>query len=399
MTRQINKLTAVTLKSLSAGKHEDGAGLRFVKADTGSAKWVFRYSVYGRRREMGLGPWPDITLKMAREIAADARKLARQNIDPIAQRQAERREAQRNLHLLEDVARDCFEARKAELRGDGKAGRWFSPLEIHILPRLGKMPMAEVDQIAVRDALAPIWHDKAETARKAANRLNLVLRHAAALGLTVDLQAVDKAHALLGRRRHEATPIEAMPWQEVPAFYASLGNSVTELALRLLILTGVRSAPIRFATFNQFDMEACIWTIPADHMKGRKGAVKDLRVPLSPETMAVVKEAILHGGEFLFPGLRGKPISDMTMSKHMKDRGMSARPHGFRSSLRTWAEDTGQPFEVAEMALGHVVGNAVERAYQRSDLIEKRTPFMASWADHVTGNSGGSVVKLSGARS
>ena len=117
-------------------------------------------------------------------------------------------------------------------------------------------------------------------------------------------------------------------------------------------------------------------------------------MPLSDEAMSVVHEALRHDGHILFPGLKGKPISDMTMSKYMRDRDMIARPHGFRSSLRTWAEDTGQPFEVAETALGHSIGNKVERAYQRSDLIEKRHPFMASWADHVTGKGGSSVVPL-----
>ncbi|WP_367647177.1 tyrosine-type recombinase/integrase [Ruegeria arenilitoris] len=268
-----------------------------------------------------------------------------------------------------------------------------------MLPKLGKLPVSQVDQIAVRDALAPIWHEKAETARKAANRLNIVLKHAAALGLTVDLQAVDKARQLLGKQRHEAKRIEAVAWQEVPAFYATLWDGVSKLALRLLILTGVRSAAIRFATPEQFDFDAGIWTIPAAHMKGREGATDDFRVPLTDEAVKVVSEALRHGGEVLYPGLRGKLISDMTMSKFMKDRGMTARPHGFRSSLRTWAEETGQPFEVAETALGHVVGNMVERVYRRSDLIERRRPFMAAWADYVTGKGAADVVPLSGMQS
>ena len=347
---------------------------------------------------MGLGPYPSITLKTARDMATEARQVAKRGIDPITQREVELRDAVRNLHILSDVARDCFEARKAELKGDGKAGRWFSPLEIHILPKLGKVPVAELDQIAVRDVLAPIWHSKAVTARKAANRLSIVLKYAAALGLNVDLQAVDKARALLGKQRHEPKRIEALPWQELPSFYASLGNSVTELALRFLILTGVRSSPIRFATSDQFDLDARIWTIPAENMKGLRGSTKDFRVPLSVEAMTVVGEAMRHSGDVLFPGLRGKPISDMTMSKYMRDRDMIARPHGFRSSLRTWSEDTGQSFEVAEAALGHVIGNQVERTYQRSDLIDKRLPFMASWADHVAGNSGASIVPLTGAK-
>ncbi len=316
----------------------------------------------------------------------------------LTKREAEKREAIRNLHVVRDVAQDCFEARKAELKGDGTAGRWFSPLEIHILPKLGKMPIAEVDQISVRDTLAPIWHEKAETARKAANRLNLVLKHAAALGLNVDLQAVDKARALLGKQRHEAKSIPALPWQEVPGFYASLGQSVTELALRLLILTGVRSAPVRYAKPDQIDLDTRIWTIPAELVKSRKGATGDFRVPLTDEATKVVEDALRHGGEVLFPGQRNKPISDMTMSKLMRDRSMTARPHGFRSSLRTWAEETGQPYEVAETALGHVVGNAVERAYQRSDLIEKRRVFLAAWADHVTGKGEADVVSIYGVR-
>ncbi|MGI9370736.1 MAG: tyrosine-type recombinase/integrase, partial [Ruegeria sp.] len=296
MSSSLHKLSAVGLKSLPPGKHEDGGGLRLVRRQDGTAAWVFRFTIHGRRREMGLGPYPDVSLKAAREIATECRQQAKRGIDPIAKRNAEKWEAIRNLHMLQDIAQDCFEARKAELKGDGTAGRWFSPLENHILPKLGKIPIAEVDQIAVRDALAPIWHEKAETARKAANRLNLVLKHAAALGLNVDLQAVDKARALLGKQRHEAKNIPALTWQAVPDFYASLGEGVTELALRLLILTGVRSAPVRYASPDQIDLGACIWTIPAVHMKGRKGATGDFRVPLTDEAMKVIERALRHGG-------------------------------------------------------------------------------------------------------
>lgn len=144
-------------------------------------------------------------------------------------------------------------------------------------------------------------------------------------------------------------------------------------------------------------MPVCIWTVPAAHMKSKKGATEDFRIPLSDEAFAVVQEALRHGGDVLFPGLRCKPISDTTMSKYMRDRDMTARPHRFRSSLRIWAEETGQPFEVAETALGHVFGNQVERAYQRSDLIEKRKPFLTSWADHVSGKPGADVVRIEAA--
>lgn len=309
MARQLHKLTPVKLKSLRPGKYEDGGGLRLVVRDNGSQTWVYRFSVHGRRREMGLGPFPDVTIKEARDLAAQARQLVRQGHDPITHRQTERRNARRNLHLLRDVALDCFEARKAELKGDGVAGRWFSPLEIHILPKLGAVPVAELDQNAIRDALAPIWHEKAETARKAANRLNLVLKHAGAMGLSVDLQAVEKARLLLGKQRHEAKQIEALPWREVPAFYETLGSSVTELALRLLILAGVRSAAVRLATPGEFDLVKQIWTVPAAHMKGLRGATQDFRVPLSDEAVAVVREALRHGGSVVFPGRKGQPIA------------------------------------------------------------------------------------------
>lgn len=340
---------------------------------------------------MGLGPIQDVSLKRARERASEARQLARQGIDPIKKRAADRREAERNLHLLRDVALDAFEARKAELKGDGKAGRWLSPLQIHVLPKLGGVPIVELTQVDIRNCLAPIWHLKADTARKAISRLSIVLRHAAALGLNVDLQAVDKAKALLGRSRHQATHIEAMPWQEVPGFYGTLDRGVTELALRLLILTAMRSAAVRLARPEEFDLDKRVWTVPGDHLKGRKGQTKDFRVPLSNEAVAVVREALRHGGHAVFAGIRGGPISDMTTSKHMRSKGLAARPHGFRASFRTWAEENGKRYEVAEVALGHSIGGRVERAYQRSDLLEERRALMDAWARHVTDEIGEAV--------
>ena len=220
---------------------------------------------------MGLGSFPAVTLKEAREEAEKWRGYVRRGLDPIKERERERRAAERNLHLLNEIARDAFESRKAELKGDGVAGRWFTPLELHILPKLGKVPVADIDQTDIRDTLAPIWHTKAETARKAMNRLGICLKHAAALGLDVDLQATEKARALLGKQRHKAENIPAVPWQEVPMFYRSLtGGTVTELALRLLILTAVRSHPLRHLHLSQ--IEGDVWTIPAEAMKGRVGA-------------------------------------------------------------------------------------------------------------------------------
>ncbi|MEP3332123.1 integrase arm-type DNA-binding domain-containing protein [Sedimentitalea sp.] len=383
--RQTNKLSAAGIKAAAVGKHGDGGNLWLHKRSTEHGKWILLVTIHGRRREMGLGTYPEVSLKEAREEAAKWRALVRRGLDPIKERERHRREAMRNLHVLEDIALDAFEARKAELKGDGKAGRWFSPLELHVLPKLGKVPVAQLDQIDIRDTLAPIWHEKADTARKAMNRLGICMKHAAALGLDVDLQATEKAKALLGKSRHKPKNIPALPWQDVPTFYQSLnGGTVTELALRLLILTAVRSGPLRFAHVDQ--IEGDVWTIPADAMKGRKDATADFRVPLCPEALAVIAQAKKNSRDgFLFPSVRRGVISDATMARLMERRGMEARPHGFRSSFRDWvAETTTTQFEVSETALGHVVGGSVERAYRRTDHLEQRRALLDRWANFLT---------------
>lgn len=383
--RELNKLTAAQVKAASKGKYGDGGGLWLHKRDTQHGKWVLLVTVHGRRREMGLGSYPSVSLKEAREDAEKWRMLARKNLDPIKERERERRQLERNMHLLNDIALDAFESRKAELKGDGKAGRWFSPLQLHVLPKLGKVPVADIDQIDIRDTLAPIWHEKAETASKAMDRLGICLKHAAALGLDVDLQATLKARALLGKQRHKPKNIPALPWAEVPAFYASLDDgTATHLALRMLILTAVRSGPLRKAHVDQFDGD--VWTIPAEIVKGRRDATEDFRVPLSDAALNVIETAKKQGRDgFLFPSVRKGVISDATMTRLMERRDMLARPHGFRSSFRDWvAETTNTPHEVAETCLGHVVGSTVERAYRRTDHLEQRRILMQRWADFVT---------------
>jgi integrase len=366
-----------------------------VKRPDGGAQWVFRLTVHGRRREMGLGAYPAVSLAAARKLADRWRAVAAEGHDPVKVREAEARAARREDVSLAAMTRDAFEARKAELKGDGKAGRWLSPLERHVLPKLGKVPVDEIDQRDIRDCLAPIWHSKADTARKAMNRLNIVLKHAAALGLDVDLQSTEKARALLGKPRHEAKHIPAMPWQDVPGFYATLTEQTpTHLALRLLILSGVRSYPLRHLRLDQ--IEDGIWTVPAANMKGRVGQTQDFRVPLSREALRVIDLARpLARDGYLFPGTRKGVISDMTLGRFMQRRGLEARPHGFRTSFRTWlAEATDASHEVAEAVLGHVTDSGVVRAYRRTDFLEQRRALMERWADHVTGAGAADVVPL-----
>ncbi len=384
----MNRLSAKAISALAPGKHADGAGLWLHKREDGGAQWVLRVTVHGRRREMGLGSLADVSLKDARAAATNWRTVARNNVDPIKERQRQKREASRNAHCLADIARDAFESRKPDLKREGAAGRWMGPLENHVLPKLGKVPIADIDQRDLRDLLAPIWHTKAETAKKALQRVYACLQYAAALGIDVDLQVTEKARALLGKQRHKTKHVPAMPWQDVPAFYASLTDGgTTHLAMRLLILTGVRSRPLRHIHEDQIDSD--VWTIPGELMKGRKDKTPDFRVPLSEEALKVINEAKRHArGGFLFATPQKGVISDMTMGRMMERKGLEFRPHGFRSSLRDWiAEEAATPHEVAETMLGHIVGGAVERAYRRTDFLEQRRKLTKRWAEHVSSGS------------
>ena len=381
-----NLLTSAFLKSAPTGKHIDGAGLWFIKRPDGGGQWMLRVSLGGKRREMGLGGFPDVSLKEARELATDYRKMAKQGIDPIKTRSQQRRGALRPKSNLSDIANAAYSAKKAELKNDGINARWFSPLQLHVLPKLGNVSVEEITQQDIAQTLKPIWEIKAETAKKAINRLNIVFTYAAAAGLDVDLNAIAKAKALLGKQRKQTQNTPALNWSEVPAFYETLTEPTTvHLALKLLILTGVRSYAVRYAHVDQFDGKT--WVIPPENMKGQLHQVSEFRVPLSTEAqevIAVAKQFECDG--YLFAGVRRGVISDASMSRLMERRGMAERPHGFRSSLRTWlAECTSATEEVAETVLAHKVGSKVVRAYRRTDHFEERAILLERWAQHVTG--------------
>lgn len=369
-----NVLRELTARNLPAGKHADGQGLWLWKRDRERGQWKLRVVVHGKRREMGLGRWPDVGIGEARERAAEARRLLRDGVDPVAARlKAKRSQAPLTLAAAID---GCFAARKLELKGEGEAGRWMSPLTLHIVPKLGRMPVEELDQHVLKEALEPLWNTKGETAEKALNRMGLVLKHAAALGLNVDLQATMKARALLGKQRRTVQHIPAMPYEDAPEFYAWLKgrDAVAANALRFLMLTMARTSEVRLAPLVEFGGD--LWSIPAERTK--TGVAR--RVPLVKEAVRIVEARRKTGSEYLFPAYKGKPISDAAMAKLMKDAGLVARPHGFRSTFRTWAEEqTDAPFEVKESVLGHAVDGGVVAAYQRSDRLEKRRALIRRW--------------------
>lgn len=370
-----NALGQMRAKNLGSGKYPDGQGLWLVKRSKDAGKWILRLVVHGKRREMGLGRWPDVSIAEARERAASARKRLRDGLDPIFERQKVKRSA-KPLTLAEAIT-GCFEAKKAELKRDGDAGKWMSPLKVHIIKSLGNHPVEEIDQHALVEALQPIWHDKPEVARKALNRVGLALKHAAALGLDVDLQATMKVQALLGKQRHTVKHIPSLPYKEAPAFYQWLKtqSNVSALALRFLILTVARTSEVRLATFDE--IKGDVWVLAPERTK----TGREHKVPLTDEALAVVAAAReLSDNEFLFPSHKGKPLSDAAMALLMKREGYDARPHGFRSTFRTWAEErTDAPFEVKEAVLGHLVDAGVVGAYQRSDRIEARRTLLGRW--------------------
>ena len=374
---KINGLTHQRARNLEAGKYNDGQGLWLHKRNKHGGKWIIRLFIEGKRREMGLGGWPDVSIAEARTKAASAREQVRNGENPIVLRQAVRRHAKRMT--LNEAVQSCFEARKAELKNDGQAGRWMSPLSVHVLPKIGKTALEDINQHILKDLLEPIWHTKPEASKKAINRINLVLQHGAALGLDVDIQAVQKARALLGKQRRTVTHIPSLSYQKSPAFYQHIASKdlMSCYALRFLMLTVARTSEVRLATHQEIKGE--IWTIPAERNKTNA----EHRIPLTDEALRVIEQA-KNKTEYLFISPQGKPLSDASMSSFMKREGHEARPHGFRATFRTWVEEqTETPFEVKETALGHKVDTGVVGAYQRSDRLEKRAVLMREWEQYL----------------
>ncbi len=394
----MGNLTAVGIKKAGDGRHGDGGGLELHKTGDGG-KWIWRYSFAAKRRQMGLGSYPAVSLADARKERDRWTLILSQGKDPITERaaakEAAKAEIERHDPTLEHLAREVLEARKAGLRREGKSARWLSPLERHVFPKIGRKPVSAVHQADVKAALAPIWRTKHPTAEKAIQRLRIIFRQGKLMGFECDPFTIDAAQHMLGQVIHAPEPISATPWQELPGLYERLADRGTVAScLQFMALTVVRASGCRGARFDE--IEDGVWTVPAERMKGQVGKVRDFRVPLSPAALALVERRRALGGDFLFAGPRGKPVTDASLSKHMKDMGEEGRPHGFRTSFRTWVQDTDAcPWDVSETILAHTIGGKVERAYARSDLLDRRRPVMEAWAQFVTGAQA-NVVPLRG---
>ncbi len=390
-----NKLKAISVKHAADGKLQDGDGLVLIKAGE-SGKWIYRYSHLGRRREMGLGRWPDISLADARRSRDEWKAELLAGRDPIttrdAQRQAEIERREQADPTFADLTRTVFEAKQAGLRAGGERGRWMSPLVTHILPRIGNKRISKLTRFDVAEALRPIWRKKHPTAIKAYNRTRQVFTEGRFMGYDCDPFEVEAATRILGDVRHVSTPIRATPWQEVPALYARFGDAFSDECLRFMLLTLVRLDGCVGARHSE--ISDGIWTVPAERIKGTEGTVRDFRVPLSAEAQAVVDRLKPFTEDLIFAP-NGKAISSNALAYRLDHMNEAGRPHGFRTSFRTWVQDTDAcSWEVSETVLGHTVGNKVERSYARSDLLERRRTVMEAWARHVTGQQSARVVNL-----
>lgn len=381
-------LTVLEISKSRDGRLSDGKGLCLHKKGS-TGKWIWRYSFEKKRREMGLGTWPTVSLADARLERNKWALVRSQGKDPITERKALKAAEAANLARrdpsLEELAREFFEIHKKTLRQGGASARWMSPLEVHVFPKIGRKPISQIRDEDIQTTVRPIWHSKHPTAEKAMQRLRLVFRHGKRRGYECDPFTVEVAEDLLGTVHHKVKPMPAVPWQEIPKLYSWFeGRGTSASCLQFMVLTLVRATGCRRARFDEFDGD--VWTVPAERMKGQEGTVDDFRVPLSPEAIRIIERRRELGSEWVFPGHRGKPISLDALSKFMRENRIEGTPHGFRTSFRTWVQDNDTaPFDVAETILAHKVGGKTERAYARSDILERRRPVMLKWSQFVIG--------------
>ncbi len=358
----------------------DGGTLFLQLAPTGAKCWVQVVQVRGRRHTVGLGGYPLTSLQEAREAAFEIRKAARRGIPP--KKGGGRKPGQ---PTFEEAAAEVVGVQAKTWKvGSKSEAQWRSSLAAYAHPIIGHMRVADVTSADVVAVLRPIWVTKRETARRVKHRIGKVMDWAVVHGHRPDnpCQGVEAALPRVGTApRHH----RALPYADVPAAIAVVRASAawagTKLAFQFMVLTAARSGEVRLATWDEVDMDAGVWTVPAARMKmGREH-----RVPLSGGALDVLAAARELGTDWVFPSARGKVISDATVGKLLRQHGIDAVPHGFRSSFRDWgAERTDFPSEALEAALAHSVRNAVEAAYARTDHFERRRALMDAWAEYVT---------------
>ena len=401
-------MTNASLRSNRPGLHFDGGGLALQvtaarDGDGFARSWIFRWTRGGKTRSMGLGSIFTVSLAEARAVALECRKLLLVGVDPIAHRAGARAAtaaAIAKAMTFEQAANAYIAAHRAEWRSQQHAAEWPTSLRKHIYPTMAKVDVAAIDTALVLRALRPVWESAPETASRLRGRIEAILDWAT----VAELRRGDNParwsghleHLLASQAKRQVTHLAAMPWRDVPAFVAKLRavNTTVSKAMELTILTAARKGETRFATWKEIDLENRVWTIPANRMK----AGKEHRVPLVPRAVKILQDMkSIAVGEHIFPGRNG-PLGESAFEHLLKKLGhRSITLHGFRSAFRTWcSEQTAFAADVAEQALAHVVGTAVSRAYQRSDMFEKRRRLMEAWAEFCSrpAPTGAMVTKL-----
>lgn len=385
----MGKLTALSVKAAltNPGAYQDGNGL-FLKVDKrGGASWILRLQRDGKRQDIGLGSASLLSLGEARDKASELRKAVKLQRRDIL---AEKKDAIAAKVTFSDAARQYHAENAAGWKSTIYRRQWLASLENYAFPELGNMPTGSIMTSDIIAVLTPIWQKIPETARQVRNRICAVLDYAHAKGWR-STEAPSgggslKAGRGLPRQIKQRENRKAMPYVALPTFLIALRRkpSYGRLALELLILTGVRSQEVRLATWDEFDLEGRLWTIPAKHMKRNKAHI----VPLSDAALAVLAKAAafkLVGTAQVFPGIDGKPMSDMTLLKVLRDMCEPYHVHGFRSAFTDWAANEGYPDAVVEAALAHKTPDAVQAAYRRTtylgtaDQPGQRVTLMADW--------------------
>jgi integrase len=407
------KLSAVEVtKAKGPAVLHDGGGLYLRVSATGAKSWVFRFQLDGKRRDMGLGPFPDISLADARGRASAHRRQRHDGIDPldakVAQRQAQRVSVAKG-HTFRECAAEFIQKNRPGWRNAKHAAQWTATLQTYVYPTMGDLPVSAIDTGLVVQVLDPIWVEKPETASRVRGRVEAVLDAATVRGYREGPNPAqwkgNLAHILPARSRvRKVEHHAALPFDEMPEFIAALRcrEGMSARALEFAILTAARTGEALGARWGEIDLVAKVWTVPAERMK----ASREHRVPLSDAALAALAKArplaLMRDGESdpaapVFPGLRrALPLSNMAFLMLLRRMGRSSiTAHGFRSTFSDWAaERTGFRREVVEMALAHAVENKVEAAYRRGDLFEKRRQLMAAWGRVCATSAPGDVVPL-----
>ncbi|MFJ1253343.1 tyrosine-type recombinase/integrase [Cupriavidus sp. CuC1] len=401
--RTIHTLSAVGVSKLKApGYHADGGGLYLQVSPAGTKSWIFRFKLQGRAREMGLGSLNALSLADARGRAAECRRQLVDGIDPIEARKAVRDESRleaAKAMTFDACATAYIGAHKAGWRNDKHVSQWENTIATYTQPVFGTLPVQSIDTALVMRVIEPMWNEKPETASRLRGRIESILDWATVRGLRRGenparwrghLEALLPARSKVRAVKHHA----ALPYDEMGAFVQAVRAEagIAALALEFLILTAARTGEVIGARWEEFDLEAKVWTVPAERMKGKR----EHRVPLSPAALKVIAATqATRTGDYVFPGRKAdKPLSNMAMLallKRMEREDLTS--HGFRSTFRDWAaERTNYAREVAEAALAHAVGDKVEAAYRRGDLFEKRRRLMNEWAKHCASSGKGAAV-------